>query len=162
ADLSSRALATVSEATGALYGPMITVYGRPDDAKPYLNRAQSQLRDLLGHQSLQLILDLVADNPDTEGEQTALHAMAVSGIRTVWRDVTNTVRDPLAVARASLQLDYSMRSRFGGNLMSEHTQSNLAARVHAVLHDMDAHLTPANRASIRSAATELPLDAWLA
>ena len=27
---------------------------------------------------------------------------------------------------------------------------------------MDAHLTPANRASIRSAATELPLDAWLA
>jgi hypothetical protein len=27
---------------------------------------------------------------------------------------------------------------------------------------MDAHLTPANRAGIRSAATELPLDAWLA
>jgi hypothetical protein len=27
---------------------------------------------------------------------------------------------------------------------------------------MDAHLTPANRARIRSAASELPLDAWLA
>ena len=46
--------------------------------------------------------------------------------------------------------------------MTEDLSSELGARVHAVLYDMDAHLTPANRASIRSAATELPLDAWLA
>jgi hypothetical protein len=161
-DLSSRALAVVREATGALYGPMITVYGRLDDAKPYLNRSQSNLRDILGRASLQTILDLVADAPDTEAEQIALHSMAVSGIRTVWRDATSYVRDPLAVARASLQLDYSIRSKFGGTLMPEHTASSLATRVHAVLYDMDAHLTPSNRASIRSAANELPLDAWLA
>jgi hypothetical protein len=161
-DLSSRALAAVSEATGALYGPMITAYRRLDDAKPYLNRAQSHLRDLLGHASLQLTLDLVADDPDTEAEQHALHAMAVSGICSVWREATALVRDPLAVARASLQLDYNIRQRFGGSLMPEQMPSSLATRVHAVLYEMDAHLTPTNRATIRSAANELPLDAWLA
>jgi hypothetical protein len=161
-DLSSRALAVVSEATGALYGPMITVYGSLDNAKPYLNRSQSNLRDLLGHASLQTILDLLADAPDTQAEQMELHSMAVSGIRKVWRDTASTVREPLAVARASLQLDFTLRSKFGGNLMPDHTSSDHTRRAHAALHDMDAHLTPANRASIRSAANELPLDAWLA
>ena len=161
-DLSSRALEAVSEATRAIYGPMITAYGRLEDAKPYLIRAQSHLRDLLGQASLQLILDLVSDHPDTEAEQTALHSMALDGIRTVWREATAAIRDPLAVARASLQLDYNVRERFGGTIMPEQTRSDLAARIHAVLHEMDAHLTPANRARIRSAASELPLDAWLA
>jgi hypothetical protein len=46
--------------------------------------------------------------------------------------------------------------------MSEQMRSDIAARVHAILHEMDAHLNPANRARIRSAARELPLDAWLA
>jgi hypothetical protein len=161
-DLSSRALETVSEATRAIYGPMITAYGRLEDAKPYLNRAQSHLRDLLGPASLQLILDLVADTPDTEAEQNALHSMALVGIRTVWREATAAIREPLTVARASLQLDYNVRERFGGSIMPEQMRSDLAARIHAVLHEMDAHLTPANRARIRSAASELPLDAWLA
>jgi hypothetical protein len=55
-----------------------------------------------------------------------------------------------------------MQQKFGEDLMTESTSSELGARVRAVLYDIDAHLTPANRASIRSAATELPLDAWLA
>jgi len=161
-ELSSRALAVVSEATGMLYGPMLTLYRRKDTAKPYLNRAQSRLRDLLGHVSLQTILDLIGDAPDTEAEQRTLHAMAASGIRTVWRGVVSTLRDPLAVARASIQLRYNMQQKFGEDLMTESTSSEVGTRVHAVLYDMDAHLTPASRASIRSAATELPLDAWLA
>jgi hypothetical protein len=161
-ELSSRALAVVSEATGMLYGPMLTLYARKDTAKPYLKRAQSRLRDLLGHVSLQTILDLIGDPPDTEAEQRVLHAMAASGVRTVWRGVVSTLRDPLAVARASIQLRYSMQQKFGEDLMTESTSSEIGTRVHAVLYDMDAHLTPPSRASIRSAATELPLDAWLA
>jgi len=159
-ELSSRALAVVHEATGALYGPMLQLY--PKTAAPYLKRVQSLLRDMLGHASLQIILDLLADPPDTEAEQRTLHAMAASALRKAWHEATVGVRDPLATARASLQLDYQMRDKFGEPLMTENTSSPLGARVHAVLHEMDAHLTPANRAGIRSAATELPLDAWLA
>jgi hypothetical protein len=161
-DLSSRSLGVVREATGLLYGPMLTLYGNADNAKPYLNRAQAQLRHLLGHQSLQVILDLVADPPDAQAEQQSLHRMAASGTRTVWRRVVRALQDPLASARASLQLDYRMQDKFGEPLMTEDMASKLGSRVHAILYDMDAHLSPANRAGIRSAARELPLDAWLA
>jgi hypothetical protein len=60
-----------------------------------------------------------------------------------------------------MQLDFGMKEKFGGPLMTDDLGSKFGARVNAVLYEMDAHLTPANRASIRSAARELPLDAWL-
>ena len=160
-NLSSRALGVVHEATGLLYGPMLTLYGNADSARPYLDRAQSRLRDLLGHQSLQVILDLVAEPPDTQAEQQTLQRMAVSAIRVVWRNVTGPLNNPLLSARASLQLNFRMQDKFGEYLLTDDLTSNLGARVHAVLYDMDNGLTPANRASIRSAATELPLGAWL-
>ena len=161
-DLSGRALGVVHEATGLLYGPMLTLYGNKDRAKPYLARAQSQLRDLLGHRSLQVVLDLIADPPDTQTEQRTLQATAAQEIRTVWSDVIHPLNSPLLSARASLQLDYHMQDKFGARLMPDDLSSKLGAHVHAVLYDIDAHLTPANRATIRSAAGELPLDAWLA
>ena len=159
-DLSSRALSVVREATGLLYGPMLTLYGNADNAKPYLNRAQAQLRGLLGHASLQTILDLVAEVPDTEAEQRILHEMAASGLRIVWRGISVVLHNPLALARASLQLNYGMQLKLGEFLMPDSVPSS--AQIHAALYEMDAHLTPTNRASIRSAATELPIDAWLA
>jgi hypothetical protein len=161
-DLSGRALSVVREATGLLYGPMITLHGNVENAKPYLERAQSRLRDLLGHASLQVILDLIAEPPDTEAEQRALQIMATRSVRAVWRDASRVLDSPLASARASMQLDFGMKEKFGDRLMADDVTSKLGTRVHAVLHEMDAHLTPANRASIRSAARELPLDAWLA
>ena len=141
---------------------MLTLYGNIDNAKPYLNRTQSQLRDVLGHASLQAVLDLVTETPDAEAEQRMLHEMAASGVRTVWAQVSKTLHDPLALARASLQLSYGMHFKLGENLMANDVNTELSSRVHAVLYDMDAHLTPSNRASIRSSATELPIDAWLA
>jgi hypothetical protein len=88
--------------------------------------------------------------------------MAAKAVRTVWRDVSNTFNDHLLSSRASLQLDNLMHDKFGERLMTDNLSTQLGARVHAVLYDMDTHLTPANRAGIRSAAKELPLDAWLA
>jgi hypothetical protein len=161
-DLSTRALGVVRDATGLLYGPMCTLFDNAENAKPYLNRAQSQLRELLGHASLQTILDLVADPPDTEAEQRLLHEMAAKALRVVWGDLTSVLQAPLAKARASLQLDYGMHFKLGERLMSDTANSEMNARIHAVLYDMSLHLTPSNRASIRSAATELPIDAWLA
>ena len=70
--------------------------------------------------------------------------------------------NPLDLARASLQLNYGMRLKLGEFLMPDGNPSKLSSQIHAALYDMDAHLTPTNRASIRSAATDLPVDAWLA
>jgi hypothetical protein len=122
---------------------MLTLYGNKDNAKPYLNRAQSQLRGLLGHASLQTILDLVAETADTEAEQRILHEMAASGLRVVWQGVRVVSHNPLDLARASLQLNYGMRRKLGEILMPNGNLSKLSARIHAALYDMDAHLTPA-------------------
>jgi len=46
--------------------------------------------------------------------------------------------------------------------MSEDTTTPLGQQVHATLHEMDAHLTPDNRARLRSAGPALPLDAYIA
>src|SRR5207244_4520091 len=76
-----------------------------------------------------------------------LHAMAAAALRKVWREASAGVHDPLAAARASLQLDYQMRSKFGEPLMTENASTPLGARVHAVLYDMDAHLSAAPEAA---------------
>jgi hypothetical protein len=110
-DLSSRALGVVREATGLLYGPMLTLYGNADGAKPYLDRAQSRLRDLLGHNSLQVILDLIAEPPDTQAEQQILQRMATKAIRAVWREVTNVLNVPLQAADVAMVDERRRQSR---------------------------------------------------
>src|SRR5215207_2699355 len=162
-DLSARALAVVTEAERLLFVPVQLLYDEQRDAfrKP-LARAQARLRALLDHESLQAVLDLVADPPNTEAEQIALHAMAARGLRVIWQETASTVPDPLRVARATLELSRRLQNAFQENLMTAPEMSTLAKRVHAVLYSMDAHLTPDNRARIRSAATNLPLDAYVA
>src|SRR6185312_3916941 len=102
--------------------------------------------------SLQVILDLVMELPDTEVEQRTLHIMAAKAVRAVWHDASRVLDIPLASASASLQLDFRMKEKFGERLMTDDLSSKLGTRVNSVLYEMDAHLTPANRASIRSAA----------
>jgi hypothetical protein len=71
--LSAMALTTVSIAERALYGPTLTLFdGKPKTAKPYPNRLQSDLRNRIGPASLQVVLELVDESPDTQREQEKL------------------------------------------------------------------------------------------
>src|SRR5215204_7468270 len=91
-DLSARALAVVSEAERLLFVPVQLLYeGQRDAFRKPLGRAQARLRALLGHASLQAVLDLVADPPNTEADQIALHAMAARGLRVIWQETASTV-----------------------------------------------------------------------
>lgn len=161
--LSAMALTTVSIAERVLYGPTLTLFdGKPKTAKPYLNRMQSDLRNRIGPASLQVVLKLVDEPGDTQREQMELNAMAAAGVRAVWLVAANSLCDALHTARASAQLDGILYAKLGEHLMSDDTAIPLSQRVHATLHEMDAHLTPDNRARLRSAGTVLPLDAYAA
>jgi hypothetical protein len=104
-DLSARALAVVSDAERLLFVPVQLLYeGRRDAYRKPLARAKDRLKARLGYASLQAVLDLVADPPNTQAEQIALHAMAARGLRAVWHETVSTVVDPLRVARANLDL----------------------------------------------------------
>jgi hypothetical protein len=109
----------------------------------------------------ELVLELVADEPDTAREQVTLHVMAVVSIHAVWRETTAGHPDPLAVARTSLTLDRRLREFFQEQLMMPFDPKPLAKRVHAISAEMDAHLTPDNRARIRGSGRDLPMDGYL-
>jgi hypothetical protein len=153
----------VSNAERVLYGPTLTLFdGRQITAKPYLNKLQSDLRNRIGPASLRVVLSLVDEPPDTQREQKELNAMAAAGVRAVWSAAANSLGDALHTARASDQLDGILSAKLGEHLMSDDTAIPLGQRVHATLHEMDAHLTPDNRARLRSAGTALPLDGYAA
>jgi hypothetical protein len=154
--LSAIALATVSNAERVLYGPTLTLFdGKPKTAKPYLNRLQAGLRNRIGPSSLEVVLSLVDQPADTQQEQAAFNSMAAAGVRAVWSAAATSLRDALHTARASDQLDDILYAKLGEHLMSEETTTPLGQRVHATLHEMDAHLTPDNRARLRSAGPAL-------
>jgi hypothetical protein len=162
--LSAMALTTVSIAERVLYGPTLTLFdGKLKTAKPYLNKLQSDLRNRIGPASLQVVLSLVDQAPDTQREQKQLNAMAAQGVRAVWSVSANSLCDALHTARATDQLDGILYAKLGEHLMSAaEAEVPLRQRVHATLHEMDAHLTPDNRARLRSAGRALPLDAYVA
>jgi hypothetical protein len=161
--LSAMALTTVSIAERILYGPVLTLFdGKLKTAKPYLNRLQADLRNRIGPASLRIVLSLLDKPPDTQREQATLNAMAAAGVRAVWSVAANSSCDALHTARASDQLDGILYAKLGEHLMSDDTAIPLSQRVHATLHEMNGHLTPDNRARLRSAGTALPLDAYVA
>jgi hypothetical protein len=169
--LSAMALATISTAERVLFGPTLALFGTYHDpdtkkalktAKPYLNRLQSDLRDRIGPASLQVVLSLVDEPADTQREQQELNAMAAEGVRAVWTVTANSLHDALRAARAADYLDGVLYAKLGEHLMSSDTEVPLSRRVHATLHEMDAYLTPDNRARLRSAGKALPLDAYVA
>lgn len=131
-------------------------------ATPYLKRLQSDLRGRIGPASLRIVLSLVDEPPDTQREQAALNAMAAKGVRAVWSVAASSWGDALHTARASDLLDGILYAKLGEHLMREDTTSPLGQRVHATLREMDHHLTPDNRARLRSAGATLPLDGYVA
>jgi hypothetical protein len=158
-DLSARSLAVVREAGRVMYPPLLELgnnYAAP------AKRSIGRLRRLIGPQSLQLILDLVGDEPDAAREQKAMHEMAVAGIRQVWGEAISAIVGPLRAARATLHLDWRVYTTFQEHVMAEMPGTDLGRRTAAVLYAIDSHLTPSSRARIRSSATELPLDAYIA
>ena len=127
----------------------------------YCNRVVDTLTDALGPASLQLVASLMAQAPDDDAEANAIASLCVTHLRHTWADFARTWPDILALATASLQLDRRVRYLFGEGLIVNQS-TPLSQRVHAVIADMDSHLTPDNRASIRSAADQLPLAGYVA
>jgi hypothetical protein len=163
ATLSQMALDIVSTAEKCLFVPMTVLFdGRAEDAKAYLQRAQAVLREEIGTRSLQVVLDLVDETPDTAREAEALNAMARSALLSIWSAQTSHLRDPIHRARALDVLGYQMKTKLNGDFMASTGNSKLWARSNAILHEMQQHMTPDNRARIRAAGPTLPLDAYSA
>jgi hypothetical protein len=165
AALSKLALTQCSAAEKAMWSAVRLLF--PDAArqdlvaKAYTYHAIDTLVDALGPASLQRVASLMAHAPDEDAEAKAINAMCAHHVRKTWTAFARAWPDILAAANASLRLDGLMRHNFQeGLFVNEKTP--LSQRVHAVIAEMDSHLTPDNRASIRSAAAQLPLAGYVA
>jgi hypothetical protein len=165
AALSKLALTQCSVAEKALWSAVRLLFpgaAREDlVAKAHTYRAVDTLTDALGPASLQLVASLMAQAPDDDAEAQAINAMCAHHLRETWTAFARTWPDLLAVANASLRLDWLMKRSFQEELFVNE-KTPLSQRIHAVIAEMDSHLTPDNRASLRSAAAQLPLAGYVA
>jgi hypothetical protein len=163
ADLSKRTLAQCSVAEKALWSAARALFplaGRNDPVvDAYCRRAGDMLTDAF-KESLQLVADLMAEAPDVVREAQAMNGLCAKHLRETWLTFTRSWPDPLNAARASDGLNERMKKAFQENLIVNGS-SALSARVHAVIADMDAHLTPDNRKSIRGSGGHLPMTGYI-
>jgi hypothetical protein len=163
AELSKRTLTQCSVAETALQKAARALFplAGPKDpvASAYRRRAGDMLTDAL-KESLQLVADLMARPPDVIAEAQAINALCARHLRETWLTFTRSWPDPLNAARASDRLDATMFDAFQENLIVNEN-SALSARVHAVIAEMDAHLTPDNRKSIRGSGGQLPMAGYI-
>jgi hypothetical protein len=163
--LSKLAVTQCAAAEGALSSALWTLFPRATRkdmvANAHIYRIKSGLIDALGPASLERVTSLMAQAPDEDEEAKAINAMCAHHLRETWTAFARTWPDLLAIANSSLRLNGLMRHNFQeGLFVNEKTP--LSQKVHAVIAEMDNHLTPDNRASIRSAAAQLPLAGYVA
>ena len=164
--LSKLALTQCAAAETAIWSAVRSLFPRASRKDVVANgrtaiASSTMLTDALGPASLQLVASLMAHAPDDDAEAKAVASMCASHLRNAWAEFARTWPDILAIATASLRLDWQVRHHFGEGLIVNQS-TPLSQRVHAVIVDMDRHLTPDNRASIRSAAGQLPLAGYVA
>jgi hypothetical protein len=105
------------------------------------------------------VLALLAEPPDPPAEQAALLAAAVAVLREVWIPLATGCPDPLRRAKGANRLDHKIKELTGATAMTQ--PPDLAKQVHAILHEIGAHLTPNDRARLRTMiATEPPMLYW--
>lgn len=110
-----------------------------------------------GMASVQLLLDLLGRDPDPEVEQRAMANLARKGAEYVFVCAADVCADPLRQARAELVLRNAMHVQLPGDeRMAKNEIPSLARRVHAVLGDVASHLTPDERAALRTMGSGVP------
>jgi hypothetical protein len=164
ADLSKRTLVQCRKAETMLWSAVRGLFPLASRNDPvmdaYRRRAADMLTDGLSA-SLQLVANLMAEAPDVEREAQAINSLCAQHLRETWLAVTSSWPDLLAAARASHWLDVRMKEAFQENLIVNE-KSTIGPRIHAVIADMDAHLTPDNRKSIRGSGGQLPMEGYIA
>lgn len=163
ADLSQRALDVENEVEGVLrwaMGALMEGSGQSAAVKAGKSRAAHELSTALTEPLTANILGLLAEPPDPAAEQSAMLKTAVAILREVWAQIESGCPDPLRRAAGANRLSARIYKLTGETTMT--ALPDLAKQVHAVLHEIGDHLTPNDRARLRTMiATEPPMLYWV-
>ena len=139
-----------------------TLQHRPTE-NALVRAAIHRLGNLVGPQSVQLVLDLLTTDADAETEQNRINALVAAQLWSVFNEVSSPIRDPLQVAEAENYLLSAIFRHFGREAMdTTQEKPHLARTSWAVLNEIVAHLSPDDRARLRTMSlSNPPIDFWM-
>ena len=163
ADLSQRALDAAETVDGALrwaVGALVEGSGKSAAVKAAKARAAHGLAGALTEPLTGAVLGLLAERPDPAAEQLTLLKTAVGVLRGVWAQIETGCPDPLRRANGANRLGARIHTLTGETTMSD--LPDLSKQVYAILQEIGEHLTPNDRARLRTMlATQPPMLYWL-
>jgi hypothetical protein len=162
ADLSQRALDAAKEVDGALRWAVDAIVqgsGASAAVKANKGRAAKILGDLITEPLTAAVLSLLGQPSDAAAEQQALLETATTVLRRTWMVVATGSTDPLSVAEGTARIEARIHTLTGDR--SVHEFHALEKQVFAILNDVASHLTPDDKATLRTMlATEPPMLYW--
>jgi len=180
ARLSESLIQTVGEGERSLWSALASIRRTGDKAdataKQIANRGRALFRDRITDKAIGLVFDILSSGHDEPAlEQSSLNALVATEIRTAFSLSVPSVVEPLAAARGENLLENAIRRNFpigegnaheqprerdeGEMVMTEPPQ--LARQCYAILKDYSQHLSPNDRAGLRTMSlVSPPLQFW--
>lgn len=161
AELSRRALDTtslVSKKLAYAAGKLVDGSDKSAAVESFRAAVKTQFLNEVSHPLTQVVLQLLERAEDPAGEQASLNACAVATARFIWARCISGSHRPLAIAETSSYLNYHFKQLTGESSMTETPE--MAQQCHAILRDFASHLTPEQRAKLRSMVPARPAMAY--
>jgi hypothetical protein len=166
ARLSTRALEAISRGGTILYSALAELFRDGGDlgdvGKRRVAIAVDEFRSTVTHRSVETVFGLLGRKEDLTEEQRCFDQLVTEAMVASFELASTALVDALAIARASLRLSSGIRFELRGTEMRA-TKSTpaLARQVFAILEDIAAHLTPDDRARLRTMSrAQPPLTFW--
>ena len=165
ARLSARALATIDAGQKVLRGALIQLFAEVNDPSDVdwarINGVRESFRTLVGPSSVQFVFDRLKDEEDIASEQKQLDQLVADAVIDAFDVAVTVSANPLRVARAEDRLRAGLRFDLGGAAMSDRDAiPPLARQTFAILNEIMAHLSPDDRARLRTMSHDPPLSFW--
>ena len=154
-NLSSRMLTALSSCQGkVLWRALIELYGDKQD--PHVSRGMAHYDEQTATASLQVIIDLAQADLDAEAEQKVIHQFVVSHAWEVFLRARDTHQVILDAAHAENLFRGSAYRALGEAKLPTDDTPGLARRAYAVIREIAKHLTPDEKAHLRSSVLSTP------
>ena len=171
ADLSRRMLERLKNGQTQLSAALIRLLAIDDfrqlehrtRERGIVEQATNHYRSLVGPASVQTVFDLLQEAVDLETEQQQMNALVADAMWKAFDRAHAVTADYLTAATAEDYLRGALIRQFGGTAMVDQAdRPRLVRQTYAVLQEMIAHLTPDDRARLRTMSlSQPPLSFWM-
>ncbi|QIG47922.1 hypothetical protein G5V57_09455 [Nordella sp. HKS 07] len=166
ARLSRRALETIETGLKILNRSLIELFKEADEPSDVdwnrIDTVRQTFRSTVAPRSIQFVFDALSRDEDIAMEQRSLDQLVAEVVFECFKLAATALANPLKHARAEDKLMTGIRFQLKGAAMNEQkVQPLLARQTYAILSKMMLHLSPDDRARLRTMSlSDPPLSFW--